>query len=101
MGLYGHAKKNFAAGQAYSVAASAFVNEIPFLFSEIDLALHDAVANGNYTGIPASIPNPVPGTVVTSTIDHQPKYFLLNGEPFSYGSSMSSLKPGEQPSPGF
>ena len=87
MGLYGAVKKNFAAGQAYSVGASAFVNETPLLFSEIDLVVHDAVANGNYTDIPASIPNPVPGTVMTSTIDHQPKYFLLNGEPFSYGSS--------------
>jgi hypothetical protein len=96
MGLYGHGKKNFAANQAYNVAASNFVNEISFLFSEIDLALHDAVANGNYTGIPASIPNPVPGTVVTSTIDHQPKYFLLNGEPFSYGSSIIPIgNPGQ------
>jgi FtsP/CotA-like multicopper oxidase with cupredoxin domain len=96
MGLYGPVSKNFAAGQAYSVITSAFVNEISLLFSEIDSALHDKVANGNYNGIPASIPNSIPGTVVTSTIDHQPKYFLINGEPFSYTRSVIPAgNPGE------
>jgi hypothetical protein len=97
MGLYGGVKKNFSAGQAYNVGTSAFANEISLLFSEIDLALHDAVANGNYAGIPASIPNPVPGEIVTSTIDHQPKYFLINGEPFSFSRSVIPIgNPGQR-----
>ena len=42
------------------------------LFSEVDPMLHNAVATGNYG----------PGQAVTSTMDYDPKYFLLNGEPY-------------------
>jgi len=82
MGLY---------GAVLGPAFPGIVNDIFLLFSEVDPVLNDAVANGNYINnfitIPASIPNPVAGPPVTSTIGHQPEYFLINGEPFSYGSS--------------
>lgn len=75
MGLYGGVKKNFAAGQAYSNGGSAFVNEVVLFYSEIDPALHTAVANGTYGT--ASYP---------STINYSPKYFLVNGAPYTTGT---------------
>lgn len=71
MGLYGAAKKNFAAGEAYS--GVPYDTEAIIFYSEIDPVLHAAVANDNYG----------PGKIVTSTIDYNPQYFLINGEPFS------------------
>ncbi|WP_027368201.1 multicopper oxidase domain-containing protein [Desulfocurvibacter africanus] len=73
MGLYGAAKKNAAAGQAY--AGVAYDSELVLLFSEIDPEMHDAVANGTY------------GTsAVPSTIGYAPRYFLINGEPYTSDS---------------
>jgi hypothetical protein len=72
MGLYGMAKKDFASGQAYDAAASAYTNEVILVVSEIDTALHEAVAANNFG----------PGKAVTSTIEYAPKYFLVNGDPF-------------------
>ena len=82
MGLYGAVKKDFAAGQAYSDASTQYNSEKVMLFSAVDPAFNTAVATGNYSGIPASIP-PVPGTLVTSAIDYKPKYFLINGNAYS------------------
>jgi len=72
MGLYGGVVKDSAAGAIY--AGVTYDNEAMLLFSEIDPALHEAVANGTY------------GTFPTSTIDYAPKYFLINGEPYSAGA---------------
>lgn len=71
MGLYGSVKVDATAGQAY--VGQAYVGEATLLFSEIDPALHTEVANGTYgtAGHP------------TSTINYQPKYFLINGAPYS------------------
>jgi len=76
MGLYGAMKNDAALGQAYG-ATTAYDADALLLFSEIDPLLHIAVAMGNYG----------PGLGVTSTMDYEPKYFLINGEPFSYGVS--------------
>ena len=74
MGLYGSVKADAAAGQAYTVpVAQAYNSEATLLFSEIDPALHAEVANGTY-----GTPNHP-----TSTINYQPKYFLMNGAPYS------------------
>jgi hypothetical protein len=70
MGLYAVVKKNFGAGQAYG-ATTAFQNEVIFLFSEVDPALNDAVAGGT----------------MGSNILFQPKYFLINGDPFPFGDT--------------
>lgn len=69
MGLYGALRKNAAAGRAYDSAFdTTFVNEAVVFLSEIDPALHEAVANGTY------------GTAdYPSTMDYAPRYFLVNG----------------------
>jgi len=73
MGLYGAMKKDAAAGQAYT-GLNYDVDQI-LLFSELDPVIANAVSSGAYGTPPAP----------TSTIDHQPKYFFINGESFSYG----------------
>lgn len=70
MGLHGAASKDAAANQVY--AGVAYDSELVLLLSTIDPDLHDAVANGTY------------GTAaMSSTIGYAPKYFLINGEPYT------------------
>lgn len=76
MGLYGPMTKNFAAGQAYSAPITAYAGEALVVYSEIDPALHAAVVGGTY------------GTAAyPSTIDYSPRYFLVNGAPYSPGAA--------------
>jgi FtsP/CotA-like multicopper oxidase with cupredoxin domain len=80
LGLYGAVTKN--AVEADPLAATAvraeaysgvgYDNQATLLYSEIDPALHAAVAGGTY----GTAPSP------TSTLDYQPKYFLINGQPY-------------------
>lgn len=67
--------------QAYD--GTFYDDEVVLLFSEIDPALHKAVADGNYG---ADKP-------ITSTIDYNPRYFLMNGQPFT--SAMSPIAAGQ------
>lgn len=82
MGLYGALSRNYAdaAGttraQAYPSASSAYDNQATLLYSEIDPALHEAVASGNYDSSSLGSTGP------TSTFNYAPKYFLINGQPF-------------------
>ncbi|MBI3776571.1 MAG: tandem-95 repeat protein [Gammaproteobacteria bacterium] len=72
MGLYGSVVHDAAIGSAY--AGIAYDTAVTLLYSEIDPALHAAVAGGTY------------GTVAyPSTINYAPKYFLINGKPFAAG----------------
>jgi hypothetical protein len=74
MGLYGGMKKDAALGTAY--AGVPYDQEATIFYSEIDPAMHAAVAGGTY------------GTTgPTSTINYQPKYFLVNGAPYAAGSA--------------
>jgi hypothetical protein len=76
MGLFGVLEVNAAAGpplQAYP--AIPYDIDLTLVFSEIDPAIHAAVAAGTY------------GVNPTSTIHYNPKYFLINGKPFTYGES--------------
>jgi len=58
-------------GQAYDNAVSAFANEVVLLYGAIDPFIHNAVDDNTYgTG------------AFPSTIDYEPKYFLLNGKPY-------------------
>jgi len=82
MGLYGGIQLNSAAGQAY-IGAPSHNTEVTLLFSEIDPAFHAAVAADDFG----------PGQTVTSTIDYQPKYFLINGEPFDATAPLDSILP--------
>lgn len=74
MGLYGGVIKNYD-DAPYKQAYPGVVYEtaVPVFFSEIDPAFHRAVDSNNYG----------PGKAMTSTIDYDPKYFLINGQPFS------------------
>jgi FtsP/CotA-like multicopper oxidase with cupredoxin domain len=83
MGLYGAVTKDAAAGQVYS--GISYDNEVLLFFSEIDPALHTEVANGTYGTLPG----------MTSTINYDPKYFLINGEPYPDTLSLLAGDPGE------
>lgn len=84
MGLIGAIKKDAAPGQAYS--GINYNGEVVLVFSEIDPVLHEAIAIGDYGS----------GKTVTSTFKYHPKYFLINGEPFSYArSALAAGNPGE------
>ncbi len=70
MGLYGSVVHDAAVGAAYP--GIAYNTAVTLLYSEIDPALHAAVADGTY------------GTeTYPSTINYAPKYFLINGKPFA------------------
>ncbi len=80
MGLYGAAVRNAAAGEAYD--GIGFDHELLLLYSEIDPALHEAV-----DPLDAGA-EPVYGTdAYPSTINYRPRWFLVNGEPFTLGSA--------------
>jgi len=81
MGLYGAVVKDYAAGND-SLAGYSYQNEpyeigVPLIFSEIDVDLHAAVDSNNYG----------PGMAMTSTIDYQPEYFLINGQAYVPGQT--------------
>ncbi len=74
MGLYGVLKVlPTTPGRAYDDPSSAFDSETTLLLSEIDPVLHNAVATGDYG----------PAGTMTSTSDYHPKYFLVNGQPYT------------------
>jgi hypothetical protein len=82
MGLYGGVKKDFAAGQIYS--GVAYSNEVVLLYSEIDPVLHASVSGGSYDPL------------VNSTLNYQPRYFLINGKPFQPDdAALATLPAGE------
>jgi len=82
MGLYGAVTQDAAADVAYT--GISYAHESLLLFSEIDVALHRAVADGTYGNAVAGGP--------TSTIDYSPSLFLVNGE--SYVASATPLAAG-------
>jgi FtsP/CotA-like multicopper oxidase with cupredoxin domain len=74
MGLYGALIHDEALGEAYP--GVSYDNAVRLLYSEIDPALHAAVAGGDYGS--AAYP---------STVNYQPRYFLVNGKPFEPGDA--------------
>ncbi len=77
MGLYGAMTHDAALGQAYT--GVAYDAETLLIYSAIDPAIHAAVAGGTY------VPFGDPATQMTSTMGYEPKYFLVNGEPYRPG----------------
>jgi FtsP/CotA-like multicopper oxidase with cupredoxin domain len=65
-------------------AAIQYDTEAVILFSEIDPALHDAVTTGHYGANPSTVN--VQANWMTSTANYTPRYFLVNGAPFSANS---------------
>lgn len=79
MGLYGALLHDAVAAAAPARAEAypgvAYDRSVKILYSEVDRALHEAVASGAY------------GTTgPTSTFDYQPRYFLVNGAPYASGA---------------
>jgi FtsP/CotA-like multicopper oxidase with cupredoxin domain len=86
MGLYGAAIHDAAPNEAY--ASVAYQSEVTLLFSEIDPRMPAAVLGGRY-GQP--VPDPLPPGLTAedypqSTIGYAPKWFLVNGEPYTGAS---------------
>jgi hypothetical protein len=84
MGLYGASSRNAPGGQVYSGYSTTA--QVDMLFSEIDPALHAAVAAGTYKACTAG--EDICGRqsanlgFTTSTLNYKPKYFLINGTPY-------------------
>ncbi|RMF42911.1 MAG: hypothetical protein D6751_11300 [Deltaproteobacteria bacterium] len=82
MGLYGALIYEPTAGTAYANIGNdnrtvTYDDDAVLVFSEIDADLNDAVASGNYG----------PGQAMTSTIDFEADYYLVNGQPYSQARS--------------
>ena len=61
--------------------------EVILCFSEIDPALHNAIATNDYG----------PGKSMASTINYEPKYFLINGKPYTSGQApLSAGEPNDR-----
>lgn len=75
MGLYGAAWQDSSIGEAYD--GEPYAEQAILLYSEIDPALHAAVAGGSY-GVGCMV-----APCTTSTVDYAPRYFLVNGEVFN------------------
>jgi HYDIN/CFA65/VesB-like, Ig-like domain/Multicopper oxidase len=79
MGLYGPLvvyPAGGAVGGPGTAYGTAYQAESTLVFSEIDPVLHAAISNGDYG----------PGKAITSPIDYHPKFFLVNGLPYSEAS---------------
>jgi FtsP/CotA-like multicopper oxidase with cupredoxin domain len=76
MGLYGALTVDSSLGAGCAYSTDGLTCDVPYaqdqvvLLSEIDPALHAAVATGNYG----------PGEAVSSTLDYRPTYYLINGQ---------------------
>jgi FtsP/CotA-like multicopper oxidase with cupredoxin domain len=79
-----------ASGRAYLDPSTVFDSELVLHFSEIDPVLHGSVGAGHY-GSPA--PDPAPADWMTSPTDHHPRFFLVNGKPYSAGAAAVASVP--------
>lgn len=87
MGLYGGVSKNHLDANRRRIARAypgvAYDTDAMLIYSEIDPALHQAVADGTY------------GTVAyPSTIDYYPKYFLVNGVAADSSGPLATVSAG-------
>ncbi|WP_290704292.1 Ig-like domain-containing protein [Amphritea sp.] len=81
MGLYGAMTQKDSATTAYP--GINYDQESLLIYSAIDPVLHSTVDAGNYG----------PTGTMTSTINYQPKYFLVNGQPYTTGSLPADIGP--------
>ena len=95
MGLYGATVQNSVGGEAYP--GVSYDNEVVMFYSEIDPAMHDAIAGATADD---------PGTTTvdetlatygtsgpTSTIGYKARYYLVNGE--SYTDTTANIPVGD------
>lgn len=90
MGLYGATVQDATAGQAYP--GVSYNKDVVMLYSEIDPAMHDAIA-GSVAG---ALPTYGPTGSVTSTIGYKARYYLVNGESYTPGSTVVAGNAGER-----
>jgi FtsP/CotA-like multicopper oxidase with cupredoxin domain len=84
MGLFGElVVVPSGAPRVYGDVSTAFDWSASLVLSEIDPDLHAAIASGQYGPAAAS---PVPAGWKTSTVDYHPRYFLVNGAPYTPGA---------------
>jgi len=91
MGLYGAMTSDGAVNQPYA-GSVAYDTAVTMLFSEIDPALHLAVAGDG-------VNPPTYGTAAgpTSTLNYNPEYFLVNGKGFLSGDGpLATLTAGDK-----
>ena len=69
MGMFLPVVKDVSQGSAYS--GVPYDAEVIIVFHEIDPAIQTAIAAGKYGA--------VPGAIIGSSVDYEPKYFLMNG----------------------
>lgn len=87
MGLYGalinepSANARAYAGIGQDGRDVDYTDDQVLVFSEFDVAIHDAVATGNYG----------PTGTMTSTIDYEPSYYLINGQPYALDQAPMAL----------
>ncbi len=67
MGLYGAMTNDFSANQAYESVSSAYTQEIILFYYEIDRAMHNKIALGEFTQAD-----------MKSTIGYDPKHFFID-----------------------
>jgi FtsP/CotA-like multicopper oxidase with cupredoxin domain len=101
MGLYGTLIVYPGSGQVFGAPGTAYAapatpggnaarpavhydTEAVLLFSEIDPALHDAVTTGHFGANPSTVN--VQANWMTSTANYTPRYFMVNGAPYSANS---------------
>ncbi len=74
MGLYGAVTKDASVGVAYDRVdlSVPYDAEVVLFYSELDPVLNAAVDTGNYG----------PGAAMTSNLNFNPQYFLVNGQPY-------------------
>jgi hypothetical protein len=95
MGLYGALIVRTAGGAPYPGIAVPN-HEVTLLYSEIDQELHYSVASALYGTPPPAPPAVATRGQQTSTVDYHPDYFLINGNPFTYGlSPIPAGNPGQ------
>ena len=83
MGLYGAMTNDAAAGQAY--AGINYDVDAMVIYSEIDPAINNAVANNQYGSGPG---------MMSSTIGYKPQYFLINGKPYDVSNPPADIVAG-------
>ena len=104
MGLYGAMTKNSADADlltpapAEAYAGYAYDSEMTVLYSEIDPVLHNQVANTVTPGAgnigPYATTLAYGTTGMTSTMEYNPQYFLVNGDDSSTGTPIAGA-PGD------
>ena len=90
MGLYGATVQDAAAGQAY--LGVSYNKDVVMLYSEIDPAMHDAIA-GSVAG---ALPTYGTTSGPTSTIGYKARYYLVNGVSYIPGSTVAAGNAGER-----